>query len=144
MRNEKSCGAVVLRNKGSKAEVLLVQQRAGHWTFPKGHVEGNETEIETALREVKEETNLDVDIIEGFREITSYSFINKDRENVNKNVIFFLATPKNDDKKNRPGEIEVVDWFSIDKAREQITHDANREVLEKALNFYVNNCWKYK
>ena len=59
MKYEKSCGAVIF--DGDK--VLVIQQVKGHWGFPKGHVENGETEIETALREIKEETNLDVEII---------------------------------------------------------------------------------
>lgn len=56
MEKEKSCGCIVIDNN----KVLLVKHNAGHWDFPKGHVEKNETEEQTALREVKEETNLDV------------------------------------------------------------------------------------
>ena len=56
MLEEKSCGAIVYNNEG---KVLIVQHNAGHWDFPKGHVENNETEVETAVREVKEETNID-------------------------------------------------------------------------------------
>ena len=55
---EKSCGCIII----NKNKVLLIKQTKGHWGFPKGHVEKNETEIETAIREVKEETNLDVEI----------------------------------------------------------------------------------
>ena len=45
----------------------MVKQLLGHWGFPKGHIEKDETEYETALREVKEETNIDARIIDGFR-----------------------------------------------------------------------------
>ena len=60
MKHEKSCGAVIIKNN----KVLVLQQVAGHWGFPKGHVEKGETEVETAIREIKEETNLDVEINE--------------------------------------------------------------------------------
>ena len=59
MKFEKSCGCIVLNNE----QVLLVKHNKGHWDFPKGHVEEGETEKQTALREVKEETNIDVQII---------------------------------------------------------------------------------
>ena len=45
---------------------LLIQQKAGHYGFPKGHVEKNETEVETAIREIKEETGLEVKIYNNF------------------------------------------------------------------------------
>lgn len=56
MKYEKSCGAIVIED----GKVLLVKHNAGHWDFPKGHVEEGETEFETAIREVKEETNIDI------------------------------------------------------------------------------------
>jgi ADP-ribose pyrophosphatase YjhB (NUDIX family) len=55
---EKSCGCIIIENR----KVLLIKQTSGIWGFPKGHVEHDETEEETAKREVKEETNIDVEI----------------------------------------------------------------------------------
>ena len=67
MKYEKSCGAIIIK----EGKVLLLQEVEGHWSFPKGHVENNETEIETVVREVKEETNLDIIIDESKRYITT-------------------------------------------------------------------------
>ena len=64
---EKSCGAIVYKIENNELKFLLVHQNNGHYSFPKGHVEENETEIETAIREIKEETNLDVKIDTNFR-----------------------------------------------------------------------------
>ena len=85
MKKEKSCGAIIINETG---KILLIKHNKGHWAFPKGHVEANETEIETALREIKEETNLEVEINQNIREITTYS----PKENVIKDVIYFVAT----------------------------------------------------
>ena len=60
MQYEKSCGAVVVDRSGPQPLYLLVLQGAGHWSPPKGHVEEGEDEQETAMREIKEETGLDV------------------------------------------------------------------------------------
>ena len=60
MTKEKSCGAVIFNNED---KVLIVKHNAGHWDFPKGHMEAGETEKQTALREVKEETKIDIHII---------------------------------------------------------------------------------
>ena len=54
MKHEKSCGCIIIEDK----KVLLIKQTNGIWGFPKGHVEENETELQTAEREVKEETGL--------------------------------------------------------------------------------------
>ena len=55
---EKSCGALVVRREGDNFYILMIRHKAGgNRSFPKGHVEGNETEYETALREVMAEKN---------------------------------------------------------------------------------------
>lgn len=83
MEKEKSCGCIIIEND----EALLLQHLDGHWGFPKGHIEENETEIQTALREVKEETNLDVEIDEKKRYTDNYI---TDRGS-QKEVVLFIA-----------------------------------------------------
>ena len=68
LKKEKSCGCVIIEND----KVLLIKQIQGNWGFPKGHMEVGETEVETAIREVKEETNLDVEINENKRYTLEY------------------------------------------------------------------------
>ena len=73
MIREKSCGPLVYRKKQDRLELLLIRHKnGGHWSFPKGHVETGETEPQTALREIKEETGLDVGLCEGFRQSVEY------------------------------------------------------------------------
>ena len=61
MLHEKSCGAIVYRKYHGNTEILLIKHiNSGHWSFPKGHVEAGETEVETARREIMEETSIDV------------------------------------------------------------------------------------
>ena len=64
---EKACGAVIYKYEEDELKFLLIKQTNDVWGFSKGHVEGNEEEIETALREIKEETNLDVEVDTNFR-----------------------------------------------------------------------------
>ncbi len=70
-KREKSCGVAIFKDD----KILLVQQNEGNWSLPKGHVEENETEMETAIREVKEETNIDVEIISDYRRVITYIVI---------------------------------------------------------------------
>ena len=73
MNYEKSCGAIVYRKHHGNTEILLVRHiKSGYWSFPKGHVEEGETEEETARREIKEETGLDVLLDTGFRETVTF------------------------------------------------------------------------
>ena len=74
---EKSCGIVLFNSD----EFLLIQHPTksngdeGHWDFPKGHVEGNETELETAKRELIEETGIvNFRLFDGFRHRIEYNF----------------------------------------------------------------------
>ena len=66
LRYERSCGAIVFREINEELRVLLVQHSASHWSFPKGHVENGESDCETAIREVKEETGIDIEISSDF------------------------------------------------------------------------------
>lgn len=134
MTFEKSCGAIIVRNNDDKLETLLIQMWGGHWSFPKGHVENDETEIQTAIREIKEETNLDVTIDTRFREVSTYS----PKTNVMKDVIFFIAIPKTTKVINQKEEIQQSMWMEINEALNQVTFDNDREILKKAI-IYINN-----
>ena len=59
---ERSCGAIVFKEMEGALYVLVIQHGAGHWSFPKGHMEAGESEHETAIREVAEETGIEIEI----------------------------------------------------------------------------------
>jgi len=89
MLHEKSCGAVIF-HKNSEVKFLLLLYEAGHWDFVKGNVELNESEIETVLRELKEETGIvATQPFEGFRERIQY-FYRRRGETIQKEVVFYL------------------------------------------------------
>ena len=68
MIREKSCGAVIFIKKEEQPKYLLLNYAAGHWDFVKGNVEVNETEKDTVLRELKEETAIvDAHFLDGFK-----------------------------------------------------------------------------
>lgn len=133
MKKEKSCGAVVYKYQNNQLLFLLIKSKQGHhFSFPKGHVENDETEVETALREIKEETNLDVVVDTGYRNVITYSPM----ENVLKDVVYFVATP-NSDAKVIPQEAEVLSakWLYYSQALKQVTHDNEKQVLIKAYEY---------
>ncbi len=131
MKKEKSCGCVVFDELN---RVLLVKMNMGHWSFPKGHVEENETEEETALRETLEETNIECKIIKGFREVSTYS----PYDGVIKDVIFFVAKAINTKVIKQDEEINTAIFVEINKAKELITFDNDLNIFEKALKFIKN------
>ncbi len=124
MKYEKSCGAIIF--DGDK--VLVLQQTAGHWGFPKGHVEKDETEIETAKREIKEETNLEVEINEKYRYSERYS----PAEGIEKDVIYFIAKKTGGEIKAQEEEVQRIEWLKYEEALERLTYDNSRELLKKA------------
>ncbi len=127
---EKSCGAVIF-NRAEQVRYLLLHYEAGHWDFVKGHVERNETEKDTVLREVEEESGLmDVVIIEGFRERISY-YYRRRGQTVLKEVIFYLLESKTDEVKIS-GEHVGYEWLDFEKALERLTYKNAKEVLRKA------------
>ncbi len=131
MEQEKSCGAVIFNRDG---KVLIVKHNAGHWDFPKGHMEVGESEEDTALREVKEETNIDIELLTDFRYESHYS----PKENVEKTVVFFLANSKSSDLVKQDAEIANIGWFDYKEAKEILTYDNAKELFEKAHNDYLN------
>ena len=108
MKKEKSCGAIIINDK---KEVLLLKQTKGHYGFPKGHMESGETEIETAIRETKEETNLDIEIDETKRYKISYQI----GEDTIKHVVYFLARPTSYDIIPQSKEVVKIMWIPLDK-----------------------------
>ncbi|MEG1953572.1 MAG: NUDIX domain-containing protein [Hydrogenoanaerobacterium sp.] len=133
MKHEKSCGALVYRKKDSSSpELLLIRHRyGGHWSFPKGHVEEGENEVQTALREVKEETGLTIELIDGFRECVEYY----PKPNVKKLVVYFLGYAKDDNVHKQDEEVSETKWLGVDDALVAVTfkNDKNLIVAAKAL-----------
>lgn len=129
MSYEKSCGAVVFRKYHGNIELLLIKHSAGgHWSFPKGHVETGETEQQTALREVMEETHIDVDLDPTFREVVTYS----PKRDVKKDVIYFLGRAKNFDYIPQEEEIAQIKWVEINLAHSFLTYDNDKQLVNKA------------
>lgn len=131
MNHEKSCGAIVYRNSERGMEYLLVRQLAGHWSFPKGHLEKNESEYACARREVFEETGLEITILDGFRETVCYR-IGSDTE---KEVVFFLAEAAGGMLRRQDAEIKEVKWCAYREALMLITHDNIRRLFVLAEQF---------
>ena len=131
MKHEKSCGAVVYRMEEGQLFFLVEHMKMGHISIPKGHVEGNETEEETARREIKEETNLDVRMDTAFRHEISYS----PASGILKQVVFFAAEAVSREMKNQECEVSGLEWLPADEAIRAMTYDTDKEVLSHAAEY---------
>lgn len=130
MKPDRSWGAVVVDSRG---KYLLVHHASGnHWDHPKGHAEKNESATETALREIREEAGIDVEIISGFQMETGWVL----PDGRPKNVVYFLARRTGDCPAEGPeGEILATVWLNYDEARKKITYESGKLVLEGAQIF---------
>lgn len=127
LRREFSAGGVVIKDK---SEVLLIKNPSNIWTFPKGHIEKGETKEQAALREVKEETNIDAEIVDYLGEI-SYFFTWRGVK-VYKTVYFFLMryisgipVPS--------WEVKDARFFPLERAEKLLKYKGDKEIFSKAL-----------
>ncbi len=129
MTYEKSCGAIVYRKHHGNLEILLIKHiNSGHWSFPKGHVEEGESEMETAVREIKEETGIDVIIDPTFRETVSYY----PKKDIQKIVVYFIAKAKNYELNPQEAEIADIKWVDVGCANSILTYDNDKTIVNKA------------
>jgi len=135
MTKEKSCGAVVFTKMNNEIKFIIEEMNLGHFSLPKGHVELDENEIDTARREIKEETNLDVTFLTSFREVSSYS----PKKNVVKDVVYFLAEAKCiNDLKRQESEVHELFLLNFDEADRILTYDSDRLILKHANDYLTN------
>ena len=130
MLREKSCGAVVFL-KNTEVKYLLLHYEAGHWDFVKGNVEPNETEQETVIRELREETGItDAKFIEAFKEKIDY-FYRRQGTTIHKEVIFYLMETHTETVKISYEHVGYI-WLNYQQAMEKLTFKNARDVLQKA------------
>lgn len=129
MRYEKSCGAVVYRKHHGNTEILLIRHvRSGCWSFPKGHMEEGETEMQTAVREIKEETNIDISIDDpAFRETIEYS----PRRGLLKSVVYFIGRAVSFDAAPQETEIAQLRWTEIGRAGSLLAYENDRMLVSR-------------
>jgi bis(5'-nucleosidyl)-tetraphosphatase len=133
MFSEKSCGAVVF-TKSAEVNYLLLRYEAGHWDFVKGNVEPNESEKDTVVRELKEETSIvDAQFINGFREKITY-FYRRQGNTVHKEVVFFLIEAHTE-KVELSYEHVGYNWLNYQQAMDKLTFKNARSVLQNAQEF---------
>ena len=133
---EKSCGAVVYDIHNECPFVLVEYMKKGHVSLPKGHMEEGETEEETAIREIREETNLTVYLDTVFRHEVTYS----PEPGIQKTVVFFLATADHVADMKPQEEVSELRWMGINYAIKEVTYDTVKEVLHHAASYIM---WRY-
>jgi 8-oxo-dGTP pyrophosphatase MutT (NUDIX family) len=132
VRTATAAGGVVVRGGEDDLEVVLAGRTADNtWVFPKGTPDRGESIEETAMREVREETGLDVSIVKPIG-VTEYWFA-VPGERVHKFVHFFLMRPEGGDLSRHDQEYDDVRWVAAKEARQMLSFDTYREILDRAI-----------
>ena len=138
---EHSAGGVVYKRTGDGIKILLIKDKNGNWSFPKGLIEKNEDFIETAKREIVEETGIsNVTFVDT---IDSISYFYRFGGNlIRKKVDYYLFTYRGNGvpKPLAKEGIQEVKWFDPNEALAIIGYvKTNKPVLEKAISMIANN-----
>lgn len=132
IRNATAAGGVVMRGAGEDAEVVLAGRVSDRtWVFPKGTPDDGETTEETALREVREETGLDVEIVRPIGSVEYWFAVPGER--VHKLVHFYLMNAVGGDVSRHDHEYDEVRWVPVAEARRLLSFDTYRDILDRAL-----------
>lgn len=141
INEEISAGAVIYKKMDNDILFLLVySKRNKEWGFAKGHIEADETEIEAALREIREETGIiNISFIENFKVTDSYKIkgtlpSTKDRI-ITKKVIYYLCYTNKDFTYKTDDEIGNCKWATCKEALSLLKYDKQKEILNKANKF---------
>ncbi len=137
MNYVKSCGFIVYKRVNNKKFYLVIRSLNGDFGFPKGHTEPGESEIETAIRELKEETGIEVKIIEGFRRQIEYELRNI--PNTIKQSVYFLGECTSDKIICQESEVSEARFFSYEDATKILTFEETKSILIDAEKFICSN-----
>ena len=132
--SEKSAGAVVFY-RGAQIEYLLLLSK--YWGFPKGLIEPGEDELTAARREIREETSLQVTLLDGFRDVDRYWYRRRNQERVQKQAIYFCAEAHSRDARLSHEHTDLA-WLDYNAAMARLDFVNLRETLRKANEFLKN------
>jgi bis(5'-nucleosidyl)-tetraphosphatase len=131
-RHEHSYGIIPVRKKRNAWDVLLVQLHAGHWGFPKGHPDPHETPLETAERELFEETGLKLTKLLTDQTLEEVYFFKAKGELIHKKVTYFIAQVAGQEKMLED-EIKALQWVPLSEAVQYVTFDQAKNICRQAL-----------
>jgi 8-oxo-dGTP pyrophosphatase MutT (NUDIX family) len=129
-----SAGGIVIRIQDGYPELIVCRRRRERdgvtWTLPKGTPNEGETREQTALREVSEETGLQVRIIEPLDSI-EYWFVQQGTR-IHKTVHYFIMEPVGGDLADHDHEFDEVRWMRFDDAPQLLSFETERALVDRA------------
>lgn len=139
MKKDFSFGLIPMYKDGDKIEFLLIQHIEGHWAFPKGHAEGEESCLETAQREFEEETGIKQYRVDESTTFQEEYYPQQEAQILHKTVTYYPAWVS--DKNVKIQEEEVVDygWFEYKEAMKRITFAGSKKILREVKKYFFNS-----
>lgn len=136
---EESFGVIPLMHKKDQWSVFIILHKQGnHWGFPKGKAADGEDPKQSAIRELKEETNLKVEKLLEEEPISEEYTYYREGKKVHKKVHYFPAIVSGA-LLLQPDEIRDGKWLSFEEAKKQLTFDEARRIcthVEDSLQRY--------
>ncbi len=134
-KQEEGFGIIPVAKIDGVWKVFLIHQISRHgdsfWAFPKGHAEGEEGGLETAERELKEETGLVASSIDSHCVFTEYYAFKEGDTEIEKTVTYYLGYIEDLESTLQEKEVSEAGWFELEDAREKLTHESKRELIEE-------------
>ncbi len=122
-------GVVYRRNEEGKLEILLIRVK-NRWSFPKGNIEKGEPKDQAALREVKEETGVDAEIVEYLVEVDYWYSMGLTR--IHKFVYYYLMKYAGGDIVPQKEEIDEAKFIPFENVKETLSYPTDKEVFDRA------------
>ena len=122
----------MLDDAGTHAALIGRLDRRGRllWSLPKGHIEGDETAAQTAVREVKEETGITATVDCPLGTI-DYWFVAEDRR-VHKTVHHFLLRAEGGELSDEDVEVAAVAWVPLEDIGRRLAYEDERALVARA------------
>lgn len=135
MASEFSAGGVVINDAG-EVIIIIPTRRAANGAkvhaLPKGHLDGDETAVEAALREVREEAGVDTELIESLGEVRYW--YHRGGRRIAKAVEFFLLRYVGGDVADHDHEVEEARWIPLEEAAATLSYSGEQDMVRRALS----------
>jgi bis(5'-nucleosidyl)-tetraphosphatase len=139
-KTDKSFGIIPIKRVSGEWQVLLIHQFSkignnSYWVFPKGHAEGNETALQSAKRELFEETGLTAEkILQDPVFSLEYSF-QFDGVQIEKTVDFYIGIVVDDTVVIQPEEVKEAGWYKLDEAMQRLDYSDTKKMFTQVQIF---------
>lgn len=133
MKYECSAGAVVFTEVDGERKYVIIRSREGYYGFPKGHIEAGETEIDAALREIREEVGLQVSILPDFLVVDEHEIPHK--KGVIKRIVYFAGRYEGQEIRYQRKELSGASLMTFDEAMRVFQFENSKRILTEAEAF---------